>query len=177
MTLEACQYVKTKKYSKRSKRKLLLQRNRYVTYIKAVFLIGNLSMRSWTATVRHGVTWKRKTKRLKHTGDLFRKNLQVKNVCQFYTYTHLDQRKVFCRRKIQESSCAKEETIDIDILVASRNGDGKITQFIRITSRPPSRITKRNQLSQFRWTSSKSNTYKKDLTWLHFDNAPKVQER
>lgn len=46
MTLEGCQYVKNKKYSKRSKRKLLLQRNRYVAYIKAVFLIGNLSMQS-----------------------------------------------------------------------------------------------------------------------------------
>ena len=28
-------------------------------------------------TARHGVTRKRKAKRLKHTGNLFRKNLQV----------------------------------------------------------------------------------------------------
>ena len=31
----------------------------------------------WTATTRHGVTGKRSTKRLKPTGNLFRKNLQL----------------------------------------------------------------------------------------------------
>ena len=34
-----------------------------------------------TATTRHGVTRKRCTKRLEHTGNLFRKNLQSKDVC------------------------------------------------------------------------------------------------
>ena len=43
-----------------------------------------------------------------------------------------------------------KETVDIDILVTSRNGYRKIMQSIRITSRPPSRIRKWNQLSQFR---------------------------
>ena len=32
---------------------------------------------------RHGVTRKRNTKRLRPTGNLFRKNLQLKDVCQF----------------------------------------------------------------------------------------------
>ena len=37
-----------------------------------------------TSTKRHGVTRKRGTKRLlKHTGNLFRKNLQLKDVCLF----------------------------------------------------------------------------------------------
>ena len=45
------------------------------------FLIGIHSMQGWTATMRHGVTRKRSTKRLKHTGNLFRKNLQLKDVC------------------------------------------------------------------------------------------------
>ena len=58
-------------------------------------------------------------------------------------------RKAFYRRRIPESSCARKETVDIDILVTSRNGDRKIMQSIRITSRPPSTIKKRNQLSQF----------------------------
>ena len=40
-------------------------------------------------------------------------------------------------------------------LLTSRNGDGKIMQSIRTTSRPPSRIRKWNQFSQFRWTSTK----------------------
>ena len=52
-------------------------------------------------------------------------------------------------REIPEFSCARKETIDIDILVTSRNGDRKIMQSIRITSRPPSRKRKWNQLSQF----------------------------
>ena len=46
-----------------------------------IFLIGIPSMQGSTATTRHGVTWKRNTKRLKHTGNLFRKNLQLKDVC------------------------------------------------------------------------------------------------
>ena len=44
-------------------------------------LIGVHSMQSWTANTRHGVTRKRSTKILKHTENLFRKNLQLKDVC------------------------------------------------------------------------------------------------
>ena len=50
------------------------------------------------------------------------------------------QRKAFHRQRIPESSCAKKETVDIDILVTSRNGDRNIMQSIRVTSRPPVRI-------------------------------------
>ena len=59
----------------------------------------------------------------------------------------IGQRKAFCRQRIPESSCARKETVDIDILVKYRNGDRKIMQSIRITSRPPSRKRKWNQLS------------------------------
>ena len=52
------------------------------------------------------------------------------------------QRKTFYRQRIPESSCARKETVDIDILVTSRNGDRKIMQSIRITSRPTSRKRK-----------------------------------
>ena len=38
----------------------------------------------------------------------------------------IGQKKAFCRQRIPEPSCARKETIDIDILVRSRNGDGKI---------------------------------------------------
>ena len=38
-------------------------------------------MEGWTATTGHGVTRKRSTKRLKHTGNLFTKNLQLIGVC------------------------------------------------------------------------------------------------
>ena len=57
----------------------------------------------------------------------------------------IGQRKAFYRQTIPEPSCARKETIDIDILVTSRNGDGKIMQSIRITRRPPSRKRKLNQ--------------------------------
>ena len=49
----------------------------------------------------------------------------------------IGQRKTFHRQRISESSCARKETVDIDILVTSRNGHRKIMQSIRITSRPP----------------------------------------
>ena len=42
-------------------------------------IIGIHSIKGRTATTRHGVTRKRSTKRLKHTGNLFRKNLQLKD--------------------------------------------------------------------------------------------------
>ena len=60
----------------------------------------------------------------------------------------IGQRKAFYRQRMPESSCARNETVDI--LVTSGNGDRIFMQSITITSRPPSRITKWNQLSQFR---------------------------
>ena len=59
------------------------------------------------------------------------------------------QRKALYRQRISESSCARKETVDIDILETSSNGHRKIMQSIRITSRPPSRKRKWNQLSRF----------------------------
>ena len=66
----------------------------------------------------------------------------------------IGQSKAFCRLRIPESRCARKETVDIDIIVTSRNGDRKIMQSVRLTSRPPSRKRKWNQLSQFK-TSTK----------------------
>ena len=42
----------------------------------------------------------------------------------------------------QDFSCARKRTVDIDILVASKNLDREIMQSIRITSRPSLRIMK-----------------------------------
>ena len=39
------------------------------------------SMQVWTASTKYGVTRKRSSKRVKHTENLFRKNIQVKSVC------------------------------------------------------------------------------------------------
>ena len=65
------------------------------------------------------------------------------------------KRKAFYRHRIPKSSCARKETVDIDILITSRNGHRKIMQSIRITSRPTLRKRKWNQLSQFWRTSTK----------------------
>ena len=54
-----------------------------------------------------------------------------------------------------QSRCTRKETVDVDTLITSRNGDKKIMQSIRITSRLPSRIRKGDPLSQFRRASTK----------------------
>ena len=67
----------------------------------------------------------------------------------------IGQRKAFYRQRIPESTCVRKGTVDIDILVISRNSDRKIMQSIRITSRPLLRKRKWNQFSQFRRTYTK----------------------
>ena len=49
----------------------------------------------------------------------------------------IGQRKAFYRQRIPDPGCARKETVDIDIVVTSRNGDRKIMQSIRMTSRLP----------------------------------------
>ena len=59
----------------------------------------------------------------------------------------IDLGEAFYRHRIPEFSCARKETVDI--LVTTRNGDKKIMQSIRITTRLPLRKRKWNQLRQF----------------------------
>ena len=54
----------------------------------------------------------------------------------------IGQRKALYWQKIPESSCARKEPVDVGILVTSRDGDRKIKQSIRKTSRSPCRIWK-----------------------------------
>ena len=54
----------------------------------------------------------------------------------------IGERKAFYRRRIPGSSCTWKETVDIEILVASKNGDRKIMQSHRTVGRSPSRIRK-----------------------------------
>ena len=56
--------------------------------------------------------------------------------CRLKATKIIGQRKAFYRQRIPESSSARKETVDIDILVTSRNGDRKIMQSIKNTSRP-----------------------------------------
>ena len=53
-------------------------------------------------------------------------------------------------RVTRKRSTKRLKDTDIDILVTSRNGERKIMQSLRITSRPTSRERKWNQLSQLR---------------------------
>ena len=91
-----------------------------------------------------------------------KKDYNIQEICLEGTYSQkmsvnsrlkvtkiIGQRKAFYRQRIPEPSCARKETVDIDILVTSRNGDRKIMQYITISSRPTSRKKKWNQLSQF----------------------------
>ena len=48
--------------------------------------------------------------------------------------SYICQRKVFCRQKIPESCCVRKETVDIEILVTSRNVDIKNMQSLGIIS-------------------------------------------
>ena len=53
------------------------------------------------------------------------------------------QRKAFCGQRIPEFSSARKETVDIEILIKSRNGDKKIMQpIIRITTGTATRMRK-----------------------------------
>ena len=74
--------------------------------------------------MRHGVTRKRSTKRVKHTGNLFRKNLQLEISVnsRLKAIQIMEHRKNYYRERIPESSCARNETAEIDILLTSRNG-------------------------------------------------------
>ena len=79
----------------------------------------------------------------------------------------IGKRKAFYRRRIPESSCKRKETVDI--LVTSRNDDRKIMQSVRITSTQPLRISGTSSTSSDE--NLISNTYRKDLTWPHFDDS------
>ena len=52
-----------------------------IIYLMIFFLTEIHSMQGWTATMMHGVTKKEAQKRLQDTENLFRKNLQLKDVC------------------------------------------------------------------------------------------------
>ena len=67
----------------------------------------------------------------------------------------IGQRKAFYRQKTPDSSFARKNTVDIDILITSGNVDRKAIQSIKIMSRPPSTMRKWNQLNQFRRASTK----------------------
>ena len=87
------------------------------------------------------------------------------------------QRKAFYRQRIPEFRCAREEAVDIDILVTSRNGHRKIMQSVRIRSRPSLEKKEMEPVEPVQKNIYQSNTYRKDLSWPHFVNEPRVQDK
>ena len=73
-------------------------------------------------------------------------------------------------QRIPSSSCEGKETVEIDILVTPRNGDRKIMQSIRITSRPSLKKKEVKPVEPVHKNIYQSNTYRQDLSWLHFDD-------
>ena len=71
----------------------------------------------------HYKAWSyKKNNRLKHAGNLLRKNLLIKRSVNSRPKAIIGQRKAFSRQRISEPSRARKETVDIEILVTSRNG-------------------------------------------------------
>ena len=68
-------------------------------------------------------------------------------------------------------------TVEINILVTSGNIDREIMQSIRITSRPSLQNKEVEPDEAVQMTIHQSNTYRKKLSWLHFNDEPRVQER
>ena len=79
-------------------------------------------MQGQTATTRYGVKRKRRVKKLNHTGNLFRKNLQLK-IFGSRPKAIGQIRDLYWQRN-PKSSCVRK-TVNTDILIISRNSDKK----------------------------------------------------
>ena len=71
----------------------------------------------------------------------------------------------------------RKETVEIDVLVTSRNEDRKIMQSIKITSKPPSRKKEVEPVELVLKNIYQKNAYTKYLSWPHFEDEPRVQEK
>ena len=124
-----------------------------------VFLIGIHSMQDWAWSYK-----KKENKKIKAYRKSLYKEPTVNRCLLILALKPLwsqVKRKAFHRQSTLESSCVRKETVDIDNVVTSRNGDRKIMQSIRKTSSSPTRKRKCNQLSQFWRTSIKVITIEK----------------
>ena len=91
--------------------------------------------------------------------------------------TIIGQRKAFYRKRISESSCARKETVNIDILVNILEQWQKnygIYQNNKWVSHEKKEV---EPLEPVLRNIYQSNTYTKDLKWPHFDDEPRVQEK
>ena len=86
----------------------------------------------------------------------------------------IGQRKAIYRQRIPESGCVTKETLCIDILATWRQKSHAIYQNNEKTS-PENKELEPAEPVQI--SIYPSNTYRKDLSWLQFDNEQRVQEK
>ena len=91
----------------------------------------------------------------------------------------IGQRKAFYRQRIPEPSCARKETVDIDILVTSQLGEWWQKNYAIYQKNEETSLenTEMEPVDPAQMNIYQSNNFKKDLSWLHFDDEPRVQER
>ena len=89
-------------------------------------------MQGWTATTRMELQEKEE-KDENYRGKLYRKDprKKVSITSRLKAIYIIGQRKAFCVQRIPESSCARKETVNIEILITSRRkGDRKIMHLL-----------------------------------------------
>ena len=125
-------------------------------------------MQDWTVITKHGLQ-KKEHKKIKAYRKSVYKEATAKrclSILDLKPFGSLVKGKHSIGREFQSPAVQGNKTVDIDILVTSRNGDRKIKQSIRITNR---------------WTVQmniyQSNKYRKDLSWLHFNHEPRIHEK
>ena len=122
--------------------------------------------------MRHGVTRKRSTKTLKDIGNLFRKNIQLKPL---KATKIIGQWKGFYSQRIPESLAVQGKKLLTDILETSRND--KKNHAIYHNNEQTSLENKALEPVEPVLNIYQSNTYRKGLSCLYFDNVPNVLER
>ena len=88
----------------------------------------------------------------------------------------MGQRKAFYKQKSPEFNCARKQIIDRNIFLASRNGDRKIMQSMkkRVDLLDNKEV---EPVEPLQMNIYQINIYRKSLSWLHFEDEPRGQER
>ena len=88
----------------------------------------------------------------------------------------MGQRKAFYKQKNPEFNCARKQIIDRNIFLASRNGDRKIMQSMkkRVDLLDNKEV---EPVEPLQMNIYQIDIYRKSLSWLHFEDEPRGQER
>ena len=88
----------------------------------------------------------------------------------------MGQRKAFYKQKNPEFNCARKQIIDRNIFLASRNGDRKIMQSMkkRVDLLDNKEV---EPVEPLQMNIYQINIYRKSLSWLHFEDEPRGQDR